>query len=489
MSQFDYRNISMMMDLYEMTMANGYFKGNVGDTRVVFDAFYRTNPDGGGFAVFAGLEQIISYVTKLHFSEEDIAYFRSLNIFDETFLNFLKDYRFRGDVYAFPEGTVMYPNEPVVTVVAPLIDAQLVETALLAELNHQSLIATKAQRIVRSAKGRAVADFGARRAHNMDAAVYGARAAFIGGAVSTATVLAGQLFNIPVSGTMAHSWVMFFKDELTAFQKYAEAYPDNCQLLIDTYDVMRSGLPHAIKVAHEYLEPMGKRLKGVRIDSGDLAYLSKKIRRVLDEEGLQDCKIIASNSLDEYTITSILEQGGCFDGFGVGERLICAKSDPVFGAVYKLAAVEQDGVLEPRIKVSEAPEKITNPGRKSVYRVYNETGHAIADLITGFDEQPDLSVPYRYVDPRKPWKVRSFENCSLKPLQVQVVKDGQRVYPKQELKDIQAFVKKQLKDEIWDEEQRFENPHRHYVDMSPDYYQMKMDLLHASQNADNKLQD
>lgn len=482
MSQFAARNISMMMDLYEMTMANGYFKSGVGNNKVVFDAFYRRNPDDGGFAIFAGLEQIVDYVTNLHFDKEDIDYFASLHIFSADFLEFLKNYRFRGDVYAFKEGTIMYPYEPVVTVVAPLIDAQLVETALLAQLNHQSLVATKAQRIVRASKGRGISDFGARRAHNMDAAVYGARAAYIGGAASTATVLAGQEFGIPVSGTMAHSWIMFFKDEYEAFKQYALAYPKNCQFLIDTYDVMRLGLPTAIKVAKEVLEPMGERLKGVRIDSGDLAYLSKKIRKVLDEAGLEDCKIIASNSLDEYTITSILEQGGCFDAFGVGERLITCKSDPVFGAVYKLSAVEENGRFSPRIKISEAAEKITNPGRKAVYRIYNESGHAIADLIADIEEDIDMSKPFRYVDPLKPWKVRSFENCTARPLQQLFVKDGKRVTKTEPLKAIQQFVKDQLTNEIWDEEQRFENPHRHYIDMTPGYYSAKMDLLHESQD-------
>ncbi len=481
MSQFDSRNISMMMDLYEMTMANGYFAKGVHDKKVVFDAFYRQNPDGGGFAIFAGLDQIIDYVTNLHFSAEDISYLDSLKIFSRDFLEYLKNFRFRGDVYAFREGTIMYPNEPVVSVVAPLMDAQLVETALLAELNHQSLIATKAQRIVKAAKGKAISDFGARRAHNMDAAVYGARAAFIGGALSTATVLAGQQFNIPVSGTMAHSWIMFFKDEYTAFKNYVETYPDNAQLLIDTYDVIHQGLPNAIKIAKEILEPMGKRLKGVRIDSGDLAYLSKKIRAKLDAAGMQDCKIIASNSLDEYTVTSILEQGGRFDAFGIGERLITAKSDPVFGAVYKMAAVEEDdGTFSPRIKISEAPEKITNPGRKSVYRIYNEDGHAIADLLASFDEEVDVTKPFRYVDPIKPWKNRSFENCTAKSLQELVVKDGKRVNAEVPLRDIQKYVKDQLENEIWPEEQRFENPHTHYLDMSPDYYSLKMDLLHDS---------
>lgn len=478
MTQFSTRNISMMMDLYEMTMANGYFANNDTQPKVIFDIFYRKNPDGGGFAIFAGLEQILEYIENMHFTEQDIEYFASLKLFSPEFLNYLKDFRFSGDIYAFPEGTIMYPNEPCVTVVAPLIDAQLVETALLALVNHQSLIATKTSRIVRAADGRAVSDFGARRAHNMDAAVYGARAAYIAGAVGTATVLAGQKFNIPVSGTMAHSWIMFYKDEYEAFKKYAEVYPDDTVLLVDTYDVIHSGIPAAIRVAKEVLEPMGKRLKGIRIDSGDLAYLSKRVRKMLDEAGLEDCKIVVSNSLDEYTISSILNQGGQIDAFGVGERLITAKSDPVFGAVYKISAVENNGTYEPRIKVSEAVEKITNPGFKRVYRIYGEEGYAVADLIAGFDEEVDMDKPYRYVDPEKPWKNRFFENCTCKELQQLVIKAGKRTQPARSLEDIRSYVKEQLASEIWQEEQRFENPHKHYLDMSPDYYDMKMSLLH-----------
>lgn len=480
MKQSEQRNLTMMMDLYEMTMANGYFNDQDKDVRVAFDVFYRSNPDGGGFAIFAGLEQILEYIENLHFDKEDIAYFRSLHMFTESFLEYLEDFRFQGDIYAFREGTIMYPNEPIITVVAPLIDAQLIETALLAQVNHQSLIATKTRRIVNAAEGRAVLDFGARRAHNMDAAVYGARAAYIGGAAGTATVLAGQLFDIPVSGTMAHSWVMYYKDEYEAFKHYAENYPEGTVLLVDTYDVIGSGIPNAIRVAKEVLEPMGKRLKGIRIDSGDLAYLSKKIRKMLDGAGLEDCKIIVSNSLDEYTITSILQQGGKIDSFGVGERLITAKSDPVFGAVYKIAAVEENGVFSPRIKVSENVEKITNPGLKDVYRIYDETGHSIADLIVRAGEQVDMSVPYRYADPAKPWKSRYFENCTAVKLQQQVVKGGKRIVPKASLDSIREFVEQQLSKEVWEEEQRFENPHVHYLDMSLAYYQMKMDMLNDS---------
>lgn len=477
MKQFDSRNLTMVMDLYEMTMANGYFIDQDKDKRVVFDVFYRKNPDQAGFSIFAGLEQIIEYIEDLHFDPEDIEYLRSLKLFDEAFLSYLSDFHFSGDIYAFREGTIMYPNEPIITVVAPLLDAQLIETALLLQINHQSLIATKTQRIVRAADGRAVSDFGARRAHNMDAAVYGARAAYIGGAVGTATVLAGQMFDIPVSGTMAHSWIMFYKDEYTAFKRYAENYPDSTTLLVDTYDVLKSGIPNAIRCAKEVLEPRGKRLKGVRIDSGDLAYLSKKVRKMLDEAGLTDCKIIVSNSLDEYTITSILQQGGCIDSFGVGERLITAKSDPVFGAVYKIAAVEEDGTFMPRIKVSENVEKITNPGRKKVYRVYDENHQSIADLIALADQEIDFSKPFRYVDPDHYWKNRYFDNCTVIELQVPVFLHGKRVYEKESLQAISQYVKEQLVNEVWDEEQRFENPHTHYLDMTPEYYEMKMSLL------------
>ena len=480
MKQCDKRNISMMMDLYEMTMANGYFSEQSEMKQVAFDVFYRKNPDNGGFSIFAGLEQIIEYVENLHFDEEDIEYFRSLNLFSEDFLDYLNNFRFKGDIYAFKEGTIMYPNEPIITVIAPLIDAQLVETAILAQINHQSLIATKTRRIVRAADGRAVSDFGARRAHNMDAAIYGARAAYIGGANSTSNVMAGKQFGIPVSGTMAHSWVMFYNDEYEAFRHHAENYPDSTVLLVDTYDVIRSGIPNAIRVAREVLEPMGKRLKGIRLDSGDLAYLSKKVRRMLDDAGLNDCKIFVSNSLDEYTIASILNQGGDIDGFGVGERLITAKSDPVFGAVYKIAAVEENGTFVPRIKVSETVEKITNPGLKKVYRIYTE-GNAIGDLITGADEILDMDKPYRYVDPEKPWKNHYFKNCTAKELQQLVVKGGERIYQTPSLEEIRKFVEQQLQTEIWKEEQRFENPHKHYLNMSPYYYELKMSLLHESQ--------
>lgn len=479
MSQFDKRNISMMMDLYEMTMADCYFAEKDEETQVVFDVFYRKNPDQGGFAIFAGLEQIVEYIEDLHFDEDDIAYFSSLRLFSEEFLQYLKNFRFKGDIHAFPEGTVMYPNEPVLTVIAPLIDAQLIETAVLAQINHQSLIATKTQRIVKAAEGRPVSDFGARRAHNMDAAVYGARAAYIGGAAGTATVLAGKQFGIPVGGTMAHSYVMYYQDELTAFRKYAAVYPDNCILLVDTIDVLKSGVPHAIEVFREMqADNIPLTVYGIRLDSGDLAYLSKKARKMLDEAGFPDARIVVSNSLDEYTITSILDQGGCINSFGVGERLITAKSDPVFGAVYKIAAVNKNGNFEPRIKISESVEKITNPGLKEVYRVYDEEGHAVADLLANYNEEIPAGRPFRYVDPEQPWKNRSFENFTVKKLKQPVIKAGKRVMPTVSLTEIRDYVKRQLATEIWQEEQRFENPHKHYLDMTPDYYELKMSLLH-----------
>ena len=477
MTQFDKRNLSMMMDFYEMTMSYGYFRRSHGDVRVGFDLFFRSVPDKGGYAVFAGLEHVIEFVENLSFSDEDIDYFRAQHLFSEEFLRFLHTFRFRGDIYAVPEGTIIYPDEPIMTIVAPIIDAQLLETAILTQINHQSLIATKASRIVRAAEGRTVSDFGARRAHNMDAATYGARAAYIGGVDMTATVSAGQQFGIPISGTMAHSWVMFFENEFDAFKSYAETYPQATVLLIDTYDVMHSGLPNAIRTAHEVLEPQGRRLAGVRIDSGDLAYLSKRVRRVLDEAGLADCRIILSNSLDEFTISSLLLQDASVDSFGVGERLITAKSDPVFGAVYKLVAVEREGKFLPRIKMSENVEKLTNPGLKDLYRIYDEHGKAVADMIALHGEDVDLSQPFRYVDPQKPWKNRFFAGFTAVNIRRLYMQAGRRVQELPTLSEIRDYVRMQLAQEIWPEEQRFENPHRHYLDMTPNYYELKMGLL------------
>ena len=477
-TQFNERNISMVMDMYELTMSNGYFNQGEKDTVVAFDVFYRKNPDKAGFAIFAGLEQVIEYIQNLHFSEEDVEYLRSRNLFTEEFLQYLLNFKFRGDITAMPEGTVMFPNEPIVTVVAPLIDAQLIETAILLEINHQSLIATKTNRIVRSAKGKPVSDFGARRAHNVDAAVYGARAAYIGGAAGTATVLAGKMFGIPISGTMAHSWVMSFESEYEAFKAYAESYPNSTVLLVDTYDVLKSGVPNAIRVAKEVLEPKGCRLKGIRLDSGDLAYLSKEARKQLDEAGLTDCIIVASNGLDEYTINSLNRQGALIDSYGVGEKLITSSTNPVFGAVYKLVAVKKDGGFVPKIKISETVEKITNPGMKELYRVYDKDGKAVADYLTVKDEVIDTSAPVRYVDPQKYWKNRCFEDCTFKKLHQQIFKDGKLVYELPKIDDIRNYVRHQLDNEIWQEEQRFENSHPHYLDMSPAMFELKMGLLH-----------
>lgn len=474
----EHRNISMVMDLYELTMANGYFLQQNREHKVAFDVFFRKNPEGGGFSIFAGLEQILTYLENLHFTSEDIAYLRSLKLFDEGFLTYLADFRFTGDVYAFPEGTVMYPGEPIVTVVGNLIESQIIETEVLTQVNHQSLIATKARRIVRAAAGHAVSDFGARRAHNNDAAVYGARAAYIGGINGTATVAAGQYFDIPVSGTMAHSWVMYYKDELKAFRQFAAVYPDNCILLVDTYEVLKSGLPNAIQVFQE-MRAKGIKSKnyGIRIDSGDLAYLTKTARCRLNKAGFDDAKIVISNSLDEYTITSILSQGGQVDAFGVGERMITSKTDPVFGAVYKMCAVEENGKMEPRIKVSEVIEKVTNPGLKEVYRIYDAAGRAVAELIAKKDEPIDLAHPDEFIDTERPWKVRHFENCTAKKLQRLVMENGRRTEPPTPVKEIAERVRRQLAVEIWEEEQRFENPHKHFMDMTPAYYRMKMQML------------
>ena len=472
------RNLTMLMDYYELTMANGYFVTGNKDKVAVFDMFYRTNPDGGGFVISAGLAMLIDYVKNLKFTEEDIEYLRGRKMFDEGFLDYLANFKFTGTIEAVPEGTIVYPNIPIVTVTAPIIEAQILETMLLICINFQSLIATKANRISRAAGDAVVMEFGARRAQGPDAAVWGTRACFIGGVETTATVMADQQFGVTAVGTMAHSWVEFFPSEYESFKAYAEIYPDNSVLLIDTFDILESGLPNAIKVAHEVLEPMGKRLKGVRIDSGDLAYFSKEIRKRLDAEGLQDCSVVVSNSVDEYLIDSLNKQGAKINSYGVGERMITSKSDPVFGGVYKLAAVKEGDKFVPKIKVSENVEKITNPGKKNVYRIYSKkTGYAIADLLTLADEEPDFSDSYPFVDPVKPWKNMKFRNIEAKPLQVTIFKDGEYVYEQPTLKEIQTFVKNQLKNEIWEEEQRFYNPHTHFLDLSQKLYDTKKELL------------
>ena len=469
------RNISLLMDFYELTMSNGYFVENKKDEIAVFDLFYRNNPDEAAYSIFCGLEDVINYVKDFRFDESDIDYLKSLNIFNDEFLLFLKKFKFRGDIYSFLEGSVVYPNEPLMTIVGPLIDCQLLETALLAIVNHETLIATKANRIVLAAKGRSVSDFGARRAHNIDSALYGAKAAYIGGVNSTATTLAGELFNIPVSGTMAHSWIMSFEDEYDAFLTYAKLYPENSVFLIDTYDVIHSGLMNAIKVAKEFLIPNGYKLKGVRIDSGDLAYLSKKCRKILDQNGLKDTIIVASNSLDEYKINSLIDQGAQIDSFGVGENLITSKSNPVFGGVYKLVGIYKKGELIPKIKISETLEKITNPSFKDVYRVFNKENRAIADLLTLHDEK--LIQPLTVIDPSKPWKNMVFDDLTIKNMRVKIFDKGELIYKVPDIETRRNYVRYQIDNLMWDEEKRFVMPHIHYLDFSKDLYDLKIKLI------------
>lgn len=417
------QRLELVADFYEYTMANGYFNKNMQDRIAYFDVFFRKVPDEGGYAIVAGLEQIINYIRNLSFDEEDISYLRKQNKFTEEFLSYLENFRFTGDIWAIPEGTVVFPNEPLITVKAPIIQAQLLETMLLLTTNHQSLIATKTSRIVREAQGRPVMEFGARRAHGINAAVEGARAAIIGGAVGTSCTLSAKEFNVPASGTMAHSWIQSFDSEYEAFKAYAELYPDDCTFLIDTYNTIESGLPNAIKVFNEVLKPKGYRPKAVRLDSGDLAYLSKKVRKILDEAGYEDCKICATNSLDEYLIKSLIEQDAKIDLFGVGENLITAKSEPVFGGVYKLVALEKDKKIVPKIKVSENTAKVTNPSFKKVYRFYdNETKKAIADVITLADEIID-EREYMIFDPQNPWKKKVLKDYSIRLLQEKIFEE------------------------------------------------------------------
>lgn len=476
------RNISMLMDLYELTMTNGFFLLGKGQEKTVYDMFYRRNPDDGGFTIFAGLEQMLEFIECFHFTDRDIDYLNRLGMFASEYLDYLRGFKFTGDIYAFREGTVAYPDEPLVTVMASLIEAQIIETAMLSQLNHQSLIATKANRIVRAAQGRAVADMGARRAHNADAAIYGARAAYIGGVNNTATVIAGEMFDIPVTGTMAHSWIMAFESEYEAFRSYADIYGSRSVFLVDTYNTLESGVPNAIRVFNDLLKPRGERLRGIRIDSGDIASLSKKARKMLDEAGMTDCLIVASNSLDEGTIGSIISQGGCIDIFGVGERLITAKSDSTFGGVYKLTAMERDGKWEPKIKVSDNVAKITNPGLKSIYRIYDSEGASVGELITHHSDTIPDPATLDCVSSDKPWQHVNLKGCRLQPLQVKVMEGGKRLFPKKPLSEIQDYVRHQLSTEVRPEEQRFYNPDSHPVLMSRDYYDMKVNLLSKISN-------
>ena len=470
-------SMSMLNDFYEFTMSNGYFIKGKGDQIVYFDMFFRDVPDGGGFAIAAGLQQVIEYLQTLKFSKKDVEFLRAKNMFDERFLEYLENFKFECDVWAVPEGMPVFPGEPILTVRGPAVQAQLIETMILLTLNHQSLIATKANRIVRAAQGRVVSEFGARRAQGYAGAVLGARAAYIAGCNGSSNVLTDMLYDVPSGGTMAHSWVQTFDTEYEAFKTYAEIYPDACVLLIDTYSVLQSGLPNAIKVFDEVLAPLGKRPVAVRIDSGDITYLSKKIRKKLDEAGYTDCKIMASNSLDEYIIREMILQGAEIDSFGVGERLITSKSNPVFGGVYKLAAVEKDGEIIPKIKISENAEKITNPHFKKVYRLYsNETGKAIADVITLHDEIIDESEPYLLFDPVHVWKKKWAENFTAVPICEQIFDKGKLVYDIPSIQEAKAFCETEV-GRLWDEVKRFENPHKYYVDLSQKLWNIKQALL------------
>ena len=482
-------NLTLLTDLYELTMMQGYFKNNCNET-VVFDMFYRSNPCGNGYAICAGLDQLIDYIKRLEFSDEDIAYLDSLHLFEDDFLEYLRGFHFSGDIYAIPEGTVIFPREPLVKVVAPIMEAQLVETALLTIINHQSLIATKTARVVYAADGGGVMEFGLRRAQGPDAGVYGARAAMIAGCIGTSNVLAGQLFDVPVKGTHAHSWIMSFPDEYTAFKKYSELYPDACCLLVDTYDTLKSGVPNAIRVFTEMREA-GIELKnyGIRLDSGDLAYLTKRARQMLDEAGFSDAFISASSDLDEYLITSLKSQGCCIDSWGVGTNMITSKDCPAFGGVYKLAAVQDgDGNYIPKIKLSENIEKITNPGNKTVFRIYEKADHKIkADLICLADEVFDESRDLTIFDPLETWKRTKLKagTYELRELLVPVFRKGECVYTSPSVMELRDICSKEL-DTLWEEHRRLINPSQMYVDLSDKLYDIKKNLLHQMSMEDEK---
>lgn len=476
MNDLKKRNLTMLTDFYELTMANGYFLNGKGDAITQFDMFFRTVPDNGGFAIMAGVEQLSQYLENLKFTDEDIEYLRNRG-FGENFLDYLRNFDFKCDIYCVPEGTPIFPREPIVTVKGPAIQAQFIETMLLLAINHQSLIATKANRLVRAAQGRTIMEFGSRRAQGFDGAVYGARASYIGGCTGTACTISDREFGVPALGTMAHSWVQLFDTELDAFCAYAKAYPDSCTLLVDTYDVLKSGVPNAIEAFRREVLPKGFRPKGIRIDSGDITYLSVKARKMLDEAGFEDVKIIASNSLDEYIIRDMLRQGAAVDSFGVGERLITASSTPVFGGVYKLVAVESDGEMKPKIKLSENVAKVTTPGAKKLWRLYDkETGKALADLITLEGETIDDSQPYELFDPDVTWKRKTVDNFIARPLLQPLFIDGKCVYGYPAIEDIRNYCAEQV-DTLWDEVKRFENPHNYYVDMSQALWDMKNDMI------------
>ena len=476
-------NMTMLCDFYELTMGNGYFRNGYKDRITYFDVFFRKVPDQGGFAIAAGLEQLIDYIENLHFSEEDIAYLRGRSLFCEEFLDYLKNFRFTGDLYAIPEGTPVFPREPLVTVRAPAIEAQLIETFTLLTINHQSLIATKANRICRAANGRTVLEFGSRRAQGADAAIIGARAAYIGGCAGTACTISDQLYGVPAGGTMAHAWVQMFDTEYEAFKTYCETYPTNATLLVDTYNTLKSGVPNAIRAFNEVLRPMGISKCGIRLDSGDMAYLSQKARKMLDEAGWPECQISVSNSLDERLIQNLFLQGAQIDMFGVGERMITAKSEPVFGGVYKLTAVENDkGEIIPKIKCSENVEKITIPHFKKVYRLYNrDNDKAIADYMTVHDEVVDENEPLMLFDPYATWKTKNVCNFEARELLVPVFLNGKKVYQSPTLKDIQAYCKQQV-NTLWDEIKRFDNPQTYYVDLSQKLWDIQQELLRKNRN-------
>ncbi len=476
----DKLNLTMLCDFYELTMGAGYFANGYTDRITYFDLFFRRCPDGGGFAIAAGLEQIVQYIQELHFDPEDIAYLRERKCFSEDFLNYLANFKFTGDIWAVPEGTPIFPREPIITVRAPAIQAQLVETYLLLCVNHQSLIATKANRVVRAAEGRTVLEFGSRRAQGADAAILGARAAYIGGCHGTACTISDQLYGVHAGGTMAHAWVQMFDSEYEAFKAYVKMFPNNATLLVDTYNTLKSGVPNAIRAFNEVLKPMGITKCGIRLDSGDLAYLTREARKMLDEAGWTDCKISVSNSLDEYIIRDLLRQGAQIDMFGVGERLITAKSEPVFGGVYKLAAIEEpDGTVVPKIKISENVEKITNPHHKKLYRFYaKDTGKAIADYLTVYDEVVDDSKDMTIFDPDATWKTKKVYNFTARELQVPVFKGGELVYKQPTLPEIQAYCRREVAT-LWPEVLRFDYPHNYYVDLSDELLEIKTSLLNA----------
>ena len=479
------RNLTLLTDLYQLTMLNGYFEKNVHEDIVVFDMFFRKNACNGGYTIVCGIEQFVEYIDNIHFSDDDIDYLRSLDLFSDNFLNFLKDFKFTGDIYAVEEGTVMFPNEPIITVKAPLYQAQLIETTLLNIVNFQSLIATKASRVCFAADGDSVLEFGIRRAQGPDAGLYGSRAAIIGGCHATANVLAGKMFNVPVVGTQAHSWVQKFDSELESFQAYADIYPDKCLLLIDTYNVLNSGLPNAVSVFKD-LKSKGYEPLGVRLDSGDLQYLSKECKKVLDSEGFENVKITASNDLDEYTISSLKSQGAAINSWGVGTKLITSAESPSLGGVYKLSAIINDDYIEPKIKLSENPEKINNPGFKKVVRIYDNNMKAQADLIMLHDEEIDTSKPLTVFHPIYTWKTTTFEDYTVRELHMPLFINGKSMYKPKSTMEIRDYVKEEL-NSLWEQYHRLLKPHVYKVDLSQELWDLKTTMIDEKRHKINTL--